>query len=126
MLGGNYGCYGTCAALLLSHTTLRSFVNLRVIKRFHLNFHHRQIILFGFLGSHDPTAEEFADEAKSISVAMQFAMEEIVLVRRFHLSFSYCLDRGMLWRTYRAFRILISSVQTSLMERVLAKKVDDW
>lgn len=78
------------------------------------------------LRSHYTSPEKLAHHPKPVFGALEFTFEKLMLIRRLHLSLPDCLDGGILWSADGALGILIYLVQTPLMERVLAEKVDCW
>ena len=76
--------------------------------------------------THDAPSKEVTDGAKPILGALKFIPEKLMLIRRLNLSPPDSLDGGILRRTDWAFGILTDIIQASLVERMLAEKVDGW
>lgn len=87
------------------------------VDTWHKSFH-------GALRPHHPATEELAHHPKSVLRPLQLPLEQIMLVGRFHLTFSNSFDGRVLRCTGWALRIVIHLVQTALMERVFAQKMD--
>lgn len=70
--------------------------------------HH--FILFHSLGPHDSPPKELADKPKPVLTALQFALEQVMLLRRLYLPLPDALDPGVLRCTHRAFRVLVDLI----------------
>ena len=82
--------------------------------------------LHGTLWPHNASSKELTNHSKPVFRSLELALEEIMLIGRFHLSLSNCFDRRVLRRTDRAFSIFVDIVQTALVEGMLAEEVDGW
>ena len=79
--------------------------------------------LHSTLGSHHPPSEKLADNPESVLRALQFSLEQVVLICRFDLPLADGFDGRVLWCTSWTFRIFVHPVEAPLVERMFAEEV---
>lgn len=82
------------------------------------------LLFYTPLRPHNPPPKELTNNPKPISRPAQLPPEQIMLIRRLHLSLANRLDGGILRRANRALRIFVDVIQTALVEGMFAQEVD--
>lgn len=105
---------------------MRSYTKVSLVSINPRLFVFRDSSLHRTLRPHHTPPEELTHNPKAVLGALELTLEEVMLVRRFHLSLPDRLDDGILRGTSRALGILTNLVQTPLVKRMFAKEVDSW